>query len=239
MKVKSKSIPALRTSIKLLGLSVGLLCAPANASVLVVAFDFENTTAGSSTSEASAVGSGISGASFAGTSPGAQVLSFPDHVFSSSSLDPNSNGSEIAYFTFTTSTSLDLGSLTFEAGQNDNVPGEGYRDFEVRLSPVDEAAPTSKFGLATSSWSLVAPISVPFGFSETTTPNFTLDLTGTTIGPGTYHIAFGTQAGIIGSGTTQLFLNSVSLTAIPEPTSLSLIGLGIAGALTNRRRRSA
>lgn len=221
-------------------LTAGLLfSAHANAGAVIAAFDFENEAAGSLTANASATGAGITGAVFGGTKGDSRVLTFADNTYTSAALFPNANGTALNFFSFTTSSSLDLGALSFEAGHND-IPNVS-RNFEVRLSPEGTSAPTGNFGPATAGWTLLSTLSMPFGFANSGTPNFSLDLTGITLGPGTYQVAFGAQAGNINIGTTQLFMDDVILTAadVPEPGMLAVFGLGLVGLGLARRRKAA
>ncbi|NKB19308.1 MAG: hypothetical protein GKS01_02080 [Alphaproteobacteria bacterium] len=177
-----------------MGIAAISISSNANAGPVIAAFDFENATAGSATAAASTTGAGISGALFGGTNGSSSVVAFSDNTYTSGALFPGANGSLFNFFTFTTATSLDLGALTFESGQND-IPNVS-RTFEVRLSPAGTPTPTGVFGTDTAGWSLLDSITVPFGFADSGTPNVALDLTGTSIGPGTYTIGIGAQAGI-------------------------------------------
>lgn len=237
--IPSLVLPMTRSALRalcIIGIPATLFHGEAIAASVVVGFNFENVAAGSPTAAASTVGVGISSAVFGGTSGSAQVVFFDDNTFISGALFPNENGTEFNFFSFTTTTSLDLDSLSFMAGQNDHVPSTGDRSFEIRLSPVNAATPTGNFGIATTNWDLLSTIALTHGFGTEAVPNYDLDLTGKTIGPGTYHIAFGAQAGEINSGTAQLFMDNVTLSAIPEPTCLALLSLGAVGLLTRRRR---
>ena len=99
-------------------LTAGLLfSANANAGAVIAAFDFENVGSSAPTAAASATGAGISGAVFRGTRAGeSSVLSITDKVFRSGGMIPDANGTFFDHFSFTTSSSLDLGTLRFEAG---------------------------------------------------------------------------------------------------------------------------
>jgi len=224
-------------------LATGLLfSANANAGAVIASFDFENATAGSFTANASNTGAGITGAVFGGTRSDSRVLTFTDNIYTSAVLVPGANGTYFNFFSFTTSSSLDLGSLSFEAGQND-IPNVS-RPFEVRLSPAGTSTPTGFFGSATSGWSLLAPVTMAWGFADSGTPNYNLDLTGISLGPGTYQIAFGAQVTSgINYGTTQLFMDDVTLTAadveVPEPGALALFCLSLLGLGFARRKRAA
>jgi hypothetical protein len=204
---------------------------------VVVGFNFENVTQDSAVAPASTVGAGISGAVFGGTNSAASVLLFDDKIFTSGGLFSNENGTQFSFFSFTTATSLDLSSLSFVAGQNDDQPWAADRAFEIRLSPADAATPTGNFGTATAAWDLLSTVPLVFGFATEAAPNYDLDLTGKTIGPGSYYIAFGAQAGVIGSGTAQLFMDNVTLSQVPEPSGhLALLALGSLGLITRFRR---
>ena len=228
-------------------LTTGLLfSANANAGAVIAAFDFENVAENSFTAAASAAGAGVTGAVFGGTRGDSRVIGpgigFADNTYTSSGLAPTTSGTFFNFFSFTTSTSLDLGALSFEAGHNDRFPSSD-RTFEGRLSPVGTGTPAGNFGAATAGWSLLSAITMPFGFANSQTPNFNLDLTGTTLGPGTYQIAFGAQTGVINEGSAQLFMDDVTLSAadveVPAPGTLALFGLGILGLGLARRRRTA
>lgn len=106
---------------------------------VIAAFDFGNATAGVATAAASTTGAGISGAVFGGSNGSSSVFTGMDNIYTSNALFPGANRMLFNYFTFTTATSLDLGALTFESGQND-IPN-GARTFEVRLSPAGTATP--------------------------------------------------------------------------------------------------
>ncbi len=82
---------------------------------------------------------------------------------------------------------------------------------------------------------------MPFGFANSGTPNVALDLTGTSIGPGTYTIGIGAQSGVISTGTTQLFLDDVTLSSadVPVEGSFALFCLGLVGIGYLRRRKTA
>ena len=232
-----KTLKSLTLSL-LLAVAILGLAPSAKAGPVIAAFDFENATAGATTAAASTTGAGISGALFGGTNGSSSVLAFTDNTYSSGALFPGANGTLFNYFTFTTATSLDLGALTFESGQND-IPN-GPRTFEVRLSPAGTATPTGFFGTDTAGWSLLDSISVPFGFADSGTPNVALDLNGTSIGPGTYTIGIGAQSGVISTGTTQLFLDDVTLSSadVPVEGSFALFCLGLAGMGYLRRRKT-
>lgn len=222
-----------------LALAVFGLAPNAKAGPVIAAFDFENATTGASTAAASTTGAGISGALFGGTNSSSSVLTFTDNLYSSGALFPGANGTLFNYLTFTTATSLDLGALTFESGQND-IPN-GSRTFEVRLSPAGTPTPTGVFGTDTAGWSLLDTVSVLFGFADSGTPNVALDLTGTSIGPGTYTIGIGAQSGVIFTGTTQLFIDDLTLSSadVPVTGSFALFCLGLAGLGYLRRKKTA
>jgi len=241
-----KNFKAITTGLYLgfVALAAGsLFSANANAGAVIVAFDFENAPAGSSTANASSTGAGITSAVFGGTNPEAEVISLTGNLFSSSALLSNGDGTFYSYFSFTSSSSLELGALNFEAGHND-VPQES-RSFEVRLSPAGapSPAPFDRIDIGPIGWTLLSAIDVSHGLSNTGTPNFNLDLTGITIGPGTYHVAFGAIRGSIApSGTTLLTLDEVTLTAagleVPAPGILVILGLGVLG-MRHRGRKCA
>ena len=67
-----------------------------------------------------------------------------------------------------------------------------------------------------------------------------LSLGGTVLGPGTY--GYGTQGGLynsyFSSGGTN-YSGTLTVLAAPEPTTLALYGLGMAGLLLVGRRRQA
>lgn len=235
------SLPAGRSAKLALCVAAGMLIgSAAQAGPVIAGWDFENATAGSGTAAASATGAGITGATFGGTNGGSSVVTFSDNLYTSSALTNGPGGSLFNYFSFTTSGSLDLGTLSFEGGQNDNFPNAA-RSFEIRLSPAGAGTPAGQFGAATTGWELLDTVSLPYGFADSGTQNISLDLTGTTIGPGTYQVAIGAQSGI-NVFTAQLFMDDVVLTAadvveVPAPGAALLFGLGLAALAANRRRR--
>jgi hypothetical protein len=148
---------------------------------------------------------------------------------------PPPAGGFFNFFSFTTASNRDLLSLSFEAGNND-IPN-GPRDFDILLSPVDAAAPATGDGAGTlGTYSLLDTVAVPFGFAGAG-PTLNVDLTGTSLTAGTYHFAFAlSDPGQIDVTGTQLFLDEVQLTAVPEPTTGLLFATGLA-ALAARQRR--
>lgn len=228
-------------------LALATAAAPASAATTLVGLNFENATVGDSTATASTVGPGISGVVFGGTKDDSEVFLHGDLIYRSSALFPNTtNGGFFPFFSFTTSVPYDLGSLSFAGEQNDVV--QGTRDFKVLLSPVNHPAPaTGDVADGLAGYSLLTTIAVPYGFALGS-PNFAIDLTGTTLAPGTYHIAFAVAVPEqIGVGTTQLFIDDLVLsTEAPKQvfiTSTShqgdLGGLSGADAICNQRANGA
>lgn len=171
---------------------------------------------------------------------GSNLWGEPPTMCSRTSLTPVA-GDAFFLFRFTTSSTVSLDTLSFRAGQNDSPSGTSERDFQILLSAVDASLPAENGrtdSLTVPPYELLSTITVPYGFGLGAPPNFAEDLSGTTPAPGTYHIAFALTDSL-NTSTTGLFIDDVTLTAVPEPTTALLLGGGLLGLAARRRRRKA
>ncbi|MGC8541593.1 MAG: PEP-CTERM sorting domain-containing protein, partial [Phycisphaerae bacterium] len=94
------------------------------------------------------------------------------------------------------------------------------------------------FLATTSTVSIASGANMLLDYTSGTNDIAGLILGGTVLEPGTY--GYGTQGGLynsyFSSGATH-YLGTLTITAVPEPTTLALYGLGMVGLLLVGRRR--